>query len=119
MEMIVVKSKVKEVAKNCNVAGDFADKLNEVAVAEVKKAVDRAVANNRKTVSKKDICLCDGKGNDVMLVVKSKVKEVVGANNNVSGDFAEGLNAVLTWFVTEAEKRAEANGRKTIQARDL
>ena len=53
-----------------------------------------------------------------MLVVKSKVKEVA-KGSNVSGDFAESLNEVLVELVAEAAARAEANGRKTVGARDL
>jgi len=54
-EMIIVKSKIKEVVKDCNVAGDFAEGLNEVVTSLVKKSVERAQANGRKTVQKKDL----------------------------------------------------------------
>lgn len=115
--MLVVKSKVKEVASGCNVAGDFADALNKVAVDAVKAAAKRAEANGRKTVQAKDVFVGKTKAK-TMLVVKSKVKEVAkGAN--VSGDFADALNEVLVWSVEQAAARAEANGRKTIGARDL
>jgi histone H3/H4 len=116
-EMIVVKSKVKEVAKGSNVAGDFAEALNSMAVSEVKRAAERAEANGRKTVQAKDVFVGDSV-KEPMLVVKSKVKEVVDGKN-VSGDFAEALNAVLVWAVQQAAGRAEANGRKTVSARDL
>ena len=117
MEMIVVKSKVKEVAGNCNVAGDFAEALNVVAVQLVEAAAGRAEANGRKTVQAKDVFVGEAKA-ETMLVVKSKVKEVAkGAN--VSGDFAESLNEMLVWLVGQAAARAEANGRKTVGARDL
>ena len=115
-EMIVVKSKIKEVSGDCNVAGDFADALNKLAVNEVKKAARRADANGRKTVQGKDVWIGDSMAK-TMLVVKSKVKEVV--KHNVSGDFADALNEVLNWFVMQACERAKANGRKTIGARDL
>lgn len=117
MEMIVVKSKVKEVSGNCNVAGDFAEALNVVAVELVKAAAKRSEANSRKTVQAKDVYVGKIKAK-TMLVVKSKVKEVAkGAN--VSGDFAESLNEMLVWLVEQACARAEANGRKTVGARDL
>ena len=116
-EMIVVKSKIKEVAGDCNVAGDFAEALNEVAVELVKKASTRAQANARKTVQAKDV-FCGEHTANTMLVVKSKVKEVV-EGFNVSGDFSDGLNEVLVSMVEQASRRAEANGRKTIGARDL
>lgn len=115
--MIVVKSKIKEVAGNVNVSGDFADALNEAAVKEVKAAAKRAKANGRKTVQAKDACVCKATAK-TMLVVKSKVKAVAG-DANVSGDFADALNEVLVGMVKQAAARAEANGRKTVGARDL
>ena len=118
MADLVVKSKVKEVAGDCNVAGDFADALNEVATSEVEKASKRAESNGRKTVQAKDVFVGEGRS-EPMLVVKSKVKDVVGSGQNVSGDFAEALNEVLVSYVEQASKRAEANGRKTVSARDL
>jgi histone H3/H4 len=117
MEMIVVKSKVKEVANGCNVSGDFVDALNGAAVSWVQASAKRADANGRKTVQAKDAFV--GKHDSkVMLVVKSKVKDVV-SGHNISGDYAEALNEVLCWMVAQACARAEANGRKTVGARDL
>jgi histone H3/H4 len=117
MEMIIVKSKVKEVVKDVNVSGDFSEALNEFAVEQIKAAEKRAAANNRKTLQAKDVFV--GETHDhPMLVVKSKVKEVV-EGMNVSGDFAEALNEVLVHAVEQAGERAKANGRKTIGARDL
>jgi histone H3/H4 len=117
MEMVIVKSKVKEVAANCNVAGDFPETLNKVAVELVKEAVRRAGANGRKTVQAKDVYV--GKvTSKVMMVSKSKVKEL-SKNNNFSGDFAEALNELLVWVVEQACARADANGRKTVSAKDL
>ena len=115
--MLVVKSKIKEVAKDSNVASDFADALNKIATDLVKAAVKRAEANGRKTIQSKDVFVGKVKAKS-MLVVKSKVKEVA-KNSNVSGDFAEALNEMLVWHVEQATARAEANGRKTIGARDL
>lgn len=117
MEMLVVKSKIKEVAGNCNVSGDFADALNKAAVELVKQAAKRADANGRKTVQAKDAMMNPPK-TSVMLVVKSKLKDVV-KNQNISGDFADALNSLLVWHVEQACARAEANGRKTVGARDL
>lgn len=117
-EMIVVKSKIKEVSGNCNVAGDFAEALSAAAVSAVKAAAGRATANGRKTIQAKDAYV--GKiSAKVMLVTKSKVKDVAGGNHNVAGDFADALNEVLTKMVAQACARAEANGRKTVGARDL
>lgn len=117
MEMIITKSKIKEVSGNCNVAGDFAEALNKVAVESVKAAAKRAEANNRKTVQAKDAFVGKTKAK-TMLLVKSKVKEVV-KGQNISSDFAEALNEVLVHLVEQACARAEANGRKTVGARDL
>ncbi len=53
-----------------------------------------------------------------MIVVKSKIKELVG-NCNVSGDFAEALDEKVKQLVKAASERAEANNRKTVMAKDL
>ena len=53
-----------------------------------------------------------------MLIVKAKIKSIV-PGYNVSGDFAEALNAKAEELVKDAQKRAEANGRKTIMAKYL
>lgn len=54
-DMLVVKAKIKDVAKGANVSGDFAEALNEKAIELVKLAVERAKANGRKTVMGKDL----------------------------------------------------------------
>jgi histone H3/H4 len=53
-----------------------------------------------------------------LLVVKAKIKDVVG-DYNVSGDFAEALDILVRKNVELAVKRAEANNRKTVMAKDL
>ena len=53
-----------------------------------------------------------------MLVVKAKIKEVTG-DYNVAGDLADALNAKVEKIVKDACARAEANGRKTVMAKDL
>jgi histone H3/H4 len=116
-ETIVVKSKIKELAGDCNVAGDFAEALNAVAVELVQKAAERAAANGRKTVQAKDVYVGEITA-ETMVVVKSKVKNVVG-DANVAGNLGEALNEMLAWCISQAAARAEANGRKTIGARDL
>lgn len=116
-EMVVVKSKIKEVAKDCNVAGDFADALNGAAQEHVDRACTRADANSRKTLQAKDVFL--GKiRSEPTLVVKSKVKGLV-SGHNVSGDFADALNEVLIQHVEQACERAKANSRKTVSSKDL
>jgi histone H3/H4 len=116
-EMIVVKSKIKELAGDCNVAGDFAEALNAVAVELVQKAAVRAESNGRKTVQAKDVYVGEITA-ETMVVVKSKVKNVVG-DANVAGNLGEALNEMLALCISQAAARAEANGRKTIGARDL
>ncbi len=54
-EGLIVKSKIKDVAKGYNVSGDFADVLSEKTEQLVKDACKRAEANNRKTVMAKDL----------------------------------------------------------------
>ncbi|MAE13936.1 DUF1931 domain-containing protein [Candidatus Woesearchaeota archaeon] len=54
-DMIVVKAKLKDLAKGYNIAGDFADALDAKVKGLVKDAVERAAANNRKTVMAKDL----------------------------------------------------------------
>ena len=52
------------------------------------------------------------------VIVKSKIKEMVGTYN-VSADFTDTLNAKVKQMITDSMKRAEANGRKTVMGRDL
>lgn len=54
-DMLIVRSKVKETIKKCNVAGDFADSLNRVAWHLVKEACRRAGDNKRSTVQSRDL----------------------------------------------------------------
>jgi histone H3/H4 len=53
-----------------------------------------------------------------MLIVKAKVREVT-QGFNVSGDFADALDKKAEQLVKDACARAEANGRKTVMAKDL
>lgn len=54
-DSVIVKSKVKELVTGYNLAGDFADALDEKAKQLVKDAVRRAEGNGRKTVMAKDL----------------------------------------------------------------
>lgn len=55
-----------------------------------------------------------------MLLVGSKSKEVLKAHGlNVAGDALEGLNALVYWYLDQAAKRAQANGRKTVRKYDF
>jgi histone H3/H4 len=53
-----------------------------------------------------------------LLIVRSKLKDITGGFN-VSGDFAAALSAKVEVLIKDAVSRAEANGRKTVKARDL
>jgi histone H3/H4 len=52
------------------------------------------------------------------IVVKAKIKEIAG-KVNIGGDYADALNAKVKAMVQDSIKRAEANGRRTVFARDL
>lgn len=52
------------------------------------------------------------------LIVRSKIKEVVG-KHSVASDFADALDKKVEELVKAACARAEANGRKTVMAKDL
>lgn len=53
-----------------------------------------------------------------MLVVKAKVKDYA-QGHNVASDFAEALDAKVAQLVKDAVARADANGRRTVMAKDL
>jgi|AntRauTorckE6833_2_1112554.scaffolds.fasta_scaffold146417_1 histone H3/H4 len=52
------------------------------------------------------------------IVVKAKIKDVA-AGYNIAGDFAEALDTQTRKLIKSAVKRAEANNRKTVMAKDL
>ena len=52
------------------------------------------------------------------LIVRSNIKNVV-EKYNVSGDFPDALNDKVRKFILNAVARAEANGRRTVMAKDL
>jgi len=54
----------------------------------------------------------------VDLIVKSRIREAVDGMN-VSGDVAPALSKKVQKLLDEAVERAKANGRRTIQGRDL
>jgi len=54
-ELLVVRSKIKDFAKNMNVAGDFAESLSAKVEVLVKEACKRASENGRKTVQSRDL----------------------------------------------------------------
>ena len=55
-----------------------------------------------------------------MLLVGSKTKEALkGRGFNVSSDTLDALNEHVYWLVDQAQKRCQANGRKTIRPYDI
>ena len=54
----------------------------------------------------------------VDLIVKSKIKEAV-PELNVASEVAEALNEKVLSLLKDASARAKANGRRTLQSRDL
>ena len=53
-----------------------------------------------------------------LVIVKAKIKENVG-DANVASDFVEALNGEVKELIRRAVKRAEANNRKTVMAKDI
>jgi histone H3/H4 len=53
-----------------------------------------------------------------LLIITSKIKEVAGGMS-IGSDFAEVLSREVEALIKQAAKRAKANGRKTIKAKDL
>ncbi|SEW18032.1 DUF1931 family protein [Halobacterium jilantaiense] len=52
------------------------------------------------------------------LIVKAAVKEALD-DKNVASDFYEALDDEVDELLADAAERAESNGRKTVQPRDL
>ena len=57
-EMLLVKSKVREYVKkmgNYNIGSDFIEALNQEVAGLIERATKRTAANNRKTLSARDV----------------------------------------------------------------
>jgi len=54
-ELLVVKAKLKDVVKDMNVSGDFAEALSEEVRKLILKAAERSKANGRRTVGARDL----------------------------------------------------------------
>lgn len=54
-DLIVVKAKIKEVVGNYQVSNDYVDELDKKVRNLIKKSIERAEANHRRTVMAKDI----------------------------------------------------------------
>jgi len=116
----VVASKVKELVngKGMMSSGDLAEHLSKHIEMWLGMGVKAAQANDRKTVRGSDmLAFTPGK---MALIVASKVKEYINGKNMMSsGDLAEHVSALAEWLLSEAIKRAAANGRKTVRGEDL
>ena len=55
---------------------------------------------------------------NIDLIIKSKIKSAV-PELNVSAEVVDALNEKVNKLLQEASERAKANGRRTLQARDL
>ncbi len=55
-----------------------------------------------------------------MLIVGTKVKNYIkGKDVMSSSDVLDELNSAVYWMLDKAIERAKANGRKTVQGRDV
>ena len=54
-ELLVVRSKIKDVAKDMNVSGDFAEALSAEVEKLIKKACERSKENKRSTIQPRDL----------------------------------------------------------------
>ena len=80
-----------------------------------KKKATKKKATKKKAAGRK----AAPKAKEVVLVV-SKTKEALKATGcNVASDALTGLNERVHWYIEQAAKRAQANGRKTIRAHDF
>jgi histone H3/H4 len=52
---LIVRSRIKEIAGEINVAGDLGDALDKKAEEMLRNAIERAKANGRRTVMAKDL----------------------------------------------------------------
>jgi len=52
------------------------------------------------------------------IIIKSKIKSAV-PDLNVAAEVADALNSKVIALLKDASERAKANGRRTLQARDL
>ena len=76
----------------------------------------RTSAKKRTTTTKRTT----RKTMNEFLVVQSKFKDALKSHGvNVSADAVAGANEILHWYVQQAVKRAQANGRKTVRAHDF
>ena len=74
----------------------------------------------RKPVAKKAAAKKATKAPTEMLLVGSKVRAALRANNvNVGEGTVEALNGLVHWYITQGALRAQANKRKTVRGHDM
>ncbi len=84
-----------------------------------KKTVAKKTAT-KKTVAKKTAAKKGAKLPMEMLLVSSKVKAALRANNvNVGEGTLETLNGLIHWYIAQGALRAQANKRKTVRGHDM
>ena len=54
-DLLVVRAKIKDVAKDMNVASDFGEALSKKVEELISEAVRRAKENDRKTIQPRDL----------------------------------------------------------------
>lgn len=75
--------------------------------------------NAKKAKGTKKTAAAKAKTKD-MLLVGSKTKEALkGRGFNVSSDTLNAMNEYVYWLIDQAQKKCEANGRKTIRPYDI
>jgi len=84
-----------------------------------KKAAKRPAKKAAKKAAKRPVRKAKGKkGKPVELIIsKSRTKNAAGIN--VSGEFYGALDEAVREMISGAERRAAANGRKTLRPQDL
>lgn len=85
-----------------------------------KKAAKKKTSAKKKSAAKKKGASRKKAPQLEMLLVGSKAKAALKAHGvNVAGDALENLNLVVHWYIDQAVKRAQANGRKTVRNHDF
>jgi len=80
----------------------------------------KAAAKKKSTAKKKKAPARKKAPQMEMLLVGRKAKAALKAHGvNVGGDALENLNLVVHWYIEQAVKRAQANGRKTVRSHDF
>ena len=86
--------------------------------AKKKTTAKKKVTARKKTAGRKKAA--PRKPQLETLLVASKAKAALKAHGvNVAGDALENLNLVIHWYIDQAVKRAQANGRKTVRNHDF